>query len=824
MIDCLSQHPRADIHNQYNHLHCIRCREIGNWLFQLPEFISWMQNDSNGVFWLNGSMGSGKSVLTSYMVQDLKKRLNRSDGCIIASYFFDARYKFSASTATVLREMIQEVLQHQHHAPARERLQSILVNLDAANAKISPSQLRAYFTAIRNTLVDGKSMFLILDGLDDLDESETKLIKELIYLACHQIGSHKIKCFISSRSRWARDVITDGSVTINIDNEARARECLAYFIQKEAESLLDASCYGDILFRKLSTNPEGAFSRAVLAFRSICQADEFDEGQIQALIESLPSTLTGMYQSMLERISEKHRARARRIFACVTYAARPLRVPEVLTLMDLDMRDLIPWGRKTSPCQYEKSEYTEEDISRLTGGLIIACDDGTVNFVHLSARDYVKSQCSSPQMGNLSMSEYHAHELLTRICFHYLHSNQLKRFMEMPRECQFPIGNQSFTGYAVQYWSFHYGIAEAQSDSLPGLLHELIRENLNSTFCENCSRKGIYPGLNTQNSANAVLGIGTQVGSEKLVRMLLEMGADPNTTVNSDGETVLHIAARGGYLDVVELLLRRGAYSSPLTLKTERTPLYYAAAGGYPEVMRALLDGGKVSSCNYSPVYETFKCVPLCTAWNFHGLDHKTGELPPNSLLLVRRRELWSQILAQVSELSQKLWTAKENLDISSGQLTSKLRKHPGTDTMRGHCQNEASLELLQQAAREALIQNLLETGNDGVWKYNEAWGVEDFSAVEAVESKFQLTMQVLLDVPATHDTNAARNWGTALEVAVERGQEASIRFLLEHEAVLPPNVTIRIGQASNDGPCLPVRDHIFLDMLKARACSHRSS
>src|SRR6202035_3045468 len=106
---------------------------------------------------------------------------------------------------------------------------------------------------------------------------------------------------------------------------------------------------GDILYRKLSTSPEGAFSRAVLALHTLGQVDEFNEGRIQALIESLPPTLTGMYQLMLERISEKDRARARKLFAFVTYAARPLRVSELLTLMDLDMRDLIPWGQKMSP-------------------------------------------------------------------------------------------------------------------------------------------------------------------------------------------------------------------------------------------------------------------------------------------------------------------------------------------------------------------------------------------------------------------------------------------------------------------------------------------
>jgi hypothetical protein len=807
MIDCLSQHPRAGIESRYNPLSYIKQRKTGNWLLQLPEFNSWMENDNNGIFWLSGSMGSGKSVLTSYVVEDLKQRLNKGSGCMIASYFFDARYKVSATTATVLREMIQEVLPRQNQSSVRERLQSILVNLDAGDTKISPSQLRAYFTAIRHTLAVGESMFLILDGLDEADESEINLIEELIYLARHQNGSHQIKCFISSRSRWTPDETTDGGVRINIDHEARAREYLAYFIQNEAENLSEARYYGDILYRKLSSNPEGAFSRAVLALRTLGQVDEPNEGRIPSLIESLPSTLTGMYQLMLDRISENDRTNARKLLAFVTYTARPLRVSELLTLMDLDMRDVMPWGPIKSPSSSGELHYTEEDIPRLTGGLVTACDDGTVNFVHLSARDYVKSQYSSPLLRGLSMSEHLAHELLTRICFYYLRPNQLRRFLEISRKYQFPTSDQSFTGYAVQYWSFHYRMAEAQSDSLPGLLHNVIRENLNSTCCESCGAKGLSPGVNIQDCTNAALGIGSQVGSEKLVRMLLEMGADPNIAVNSNGETMLHIAARAGNLNMVELLLQKGAYINPVTVKAERTPFYYASAGGYPDVMRALLDAGKVLSRGLNACNDPFNCVPLCTVWNVLGmLDYKTDAVPPNNLRVVSTRELCSQMLAHTDELFRRLWTAKERLDISVGDITSKLRKHLANDARRAHFQNEGNLALLQHAAREALIQKLLDSGSDGVWQYNDVWGVEDFSAIEAVESKFQLTMQILLDVPATHDTNAARKWGTALEVAVERGQEASIRFLLEHEAVLPPNVKISIGTSSKDRPNLPIQ------------------
>ena len=56
-----------------------------------------------------------------------------------------------------------------------------------------------------------------------------------------------------------------------------------------------------------------------------------------------------------------------------------------------------------------------------------------------------------------------------------------------------------------------------------------------------------------------LLYIAAQVGSEKIIAILLDHGADVNDTHNKIGYMLLHIVKAGGYENIVKLLLSRDA-------------------------------------------------------------------------------------------------------------------------------------------------------------------------------------------------------------------------------------------------------------------------
>ncbi len=76
----------------------------------------------------------------------------------------------------------------------------------------------------------------------------------------------------------------------------------------------------------------------------------------------------------------------------------------------------------------------------------------------------------------------------------------------------------------------------------------------------------------------------------EVTKMLLALGADPNTT-STRGTTPLADAALKGDLDVVRALLARGARPDAVS-QTGTQPIHDAALGGFAEVIRELVTHG----------------------------------------------------------------------------------------------------------------------------------------------------------------------------------------------------------------------------------------
>lgn len=78
-----------------------------------------------------------------------------------------------------------------------------------------------------------------------------------------------------------------------------------------------------------------------------------------------------------------------------------------------------------------------------------------------------------------------------------------------------------------------------------------------------------------------------QTGNARLVRCLLEAGADPNLADPSCGRTVLHDASAAGFEHTVQVLLEFGA-DARLVDAQGRLPAHLAAREGHLGVVRML--------------------------------------------------------------------------------------------------------------------------------------------------------------------------------------------------------------------------------------------
>ncbi|MDF3047638.1 MAG: poly [ADP-ribose] polymerase tankyrase-like [Candidatus Midichloriaceae bacterium] len=88
------------------------------------------------------------------------------------------------------------------------------------------------------------------------------------------------------------------------------------------------------------------------------------------------------------------------------------------------------------------------------------------------------------------------------------------------------------------------------------------------------------------------LHLAIMVGNLKIVKLLLDKGADVNAKIDGILDTPLHIATAYSHLEIVELLLERGADVNAKFAVNETTPLHASAIRGNLEIFKFLYKNG----------------------------------------------------------------------------------------------------------------------------------------------------------------------------------------------------------------------------------------
>ncbi|KAJ0114311.1 hypothetical protein J7T55_010700 [Diaporthe amygdali] len=107
-------------------------------------------------------------------------------------------------------------------------------------------------------------------------------------------------------------------------------------------------------------------------------------------------------------------------------------------------------------------------------------------------------------------------------------------------------------------------------------------------LCETLAEALAGPDTVSQPTKNEALFWACRGGRERIVKLLLENGADANQHF-ADGQTALTIAAHRGYLGCVQDLLTDQRADVNVRGSSNRTALSFAAGGGHEEICAALL-------------------------------------------------------------------------------------------------------------------------------------------------------------------------------------------------------------------------------------------
>ena len=461
------------------------------------------------------------------------------------------------------------------------------------------------------------------------------------------------------------------------------------------------------------------------------------EGEVEDALDDPPEGYDDFYERNMRRIteeSENPRASilAQKILEWVVHANRPLSLAELMDALAVDLQK--PGFRKAA-------RPDEATILEVTAGIIMI-DHGekrSVRLNHRTAQEYfdkTRDRWFATASANI-----------TRVSLHYMSLGELAKPCEgIYEDKDFDARKKAYPllEYAYVYWGDHASEATPHLEIQAAVLRYVSDTDKIAAWTQ------------------AVWYLRSAERAEWDIRK---------------GANALHVCAWFGLTDVVSKLLDEGLDVNAADPNYKQTPLMYACRRGQKMTVAELLERG--ADVNQ---YSQRDSVAL-----FEAIDNGSSETVK---LLLSHKEL------DVNAIHPRRYNRTALMLAGvSGQLeiVNALLERPGTRLDQKDIEGNTALSLATIAGHYEIVTTLLEREGIDIDSQNNLGSTALMFAVTAkgghkeMENKM-LIATLLLEEGADSSIKDREGGGTAVLRAVDAGNEAMVKLLLDYNA----NIEIR--------------------------------
>ncbi|CAG8950716.1 hypothetical protein HYFRA_00002927 [Hymenoscyphus fraxineus] len=372
-------------------------------------FQSWLET-KNGIFWISGKPGSGKSTLMKYICdnpmtrQHLRRWAGASKLNIAEFYFWSSGTDMQRSTQGLLQSIIYEILRQCPDLIPRVCRQRWFANELERTGPWSFSELNRSFECLQGCASTSQKFCFFIDGLDEYEGEHLELLERLLNI----VKSPHIKLCLSSRP-WNcfEDALGDADDRKIYMQELTKNDIEVYSIEKLSLPAKWASKRGDqIRHRNLAMEivkrSQGVFLWVYLVVRSL--RDGLINGDDISLLEnrlkSLPTDLDAYFSHIIHSIDSPYLEKLACMLRVTLAAKRPLSLM-TYSFLDKGLKDqdfaikLAPVPFTMAQIQHHKSDMRRR-INAISKGLLevsesrrVGEDTTTVEFLHRNVRDFL---------------------------------------------------------------------------------------------------------------------------------------------------------------------------------------------------------------------------------------------------------------------------------------------------------------------------------------------------------------------------------------------------------------------------------------------------
>ncbi|KAG8531785.1 uncharacterized protein KY384_003421 [Bacidia gigantensis] len=809
-----------------------RTSGTGEWIKETKQFDEWFKKlGPSNVLWCSGIPGSGKTYISSMIIDFLKKVTIGEQGAVAFIYCDyhllerDLEKDLSNITGALLRQLLA----------TEARLPTALIDLYKQTSRSTKALRLDKLQEILISLCNERPRYIVIDALDEYGhtgdrQAFLKLLKRL--------EATQAMLFYTTRPDQ-KDIAKHLKFRPHIQVEASESDITEFLNQQindrieeeeELEDLLTRDFRNEII-STLVSRANGMFLLPSLQVRSVL--DQISPAKIRETLVALPEGLEAQFEATLQRIRNQPKERreiAMKTLLWVSHAFATIDLAMLQHALGVEAGDKILDHSKLTPMS-----LLRHSIADFCHGLIvIQKETSQVRLVHYTLQEFFESQDLQ--------SYYPAEKMLSEVCLTYV---LLKDFASPPPSDDESYNNMSalypLYWYANQKWGVHVHrlyhqqkpleieqlmfrfvfsplLLARAAQSLSAMLYN--NQPLHSGASQDYARiitpvhyaayfglpSLLQEALTREFDVNISIVEGRLIGwtalhfiAENLIgdsygpwftNLLIEQGAKANAQ-SSTGETPLHIAVRSNRLETSKALMVHGADPEAQDSNGLR-PLHFAARSGANAIVVYLLESG----CEVSPQMSDMRSTPLHMAIGQAQIQTAKTLLGYTTDLEKQNKFLQTplHIAASGGQVETITWLLDKGASIDAKNnffgtplTAAAAAKENGAECIRLLIERGAAVNLRTKANDSALIfaaisghpdvvTALLDRGADLLGHYEGG----DTALHAAASRGFEEICQVLLERGAEID--AKNEWGNTALLLTSK-HEGTAQMLLEHGA-----------------------------------------
>ncbi|KAL6787532.1 hypothetical protein J3E68DRAFT_445375 [Trichoderma sp. SZMC 28012] len=414
-----------------------RVEGTGDWLINHEGLRDWQAiSSSSTLLCLKGTVGTGKTYLTSRVIDHVKQILETSahdEG--FAFYYCNRSGPLMLDPLIVLRSFVRQL---SYKACHYDRIQTTVIQ----KCRLAKQEGRDLsYKDCKELILISLNLYpkttLILDALDESDVSIYNLAEFLIELM--EKATKPVKVLISTRpNREYLKVLEDRYIiTVNSDNQ-----------QGDIEKFLHETLYSQLFFNRRQADIQeliketfrsrngGMFRWVYLQVKSLLKC--ISDDAVKTWARTIPRDLMAAYDQLWENIREQHNdddvALAERAIKWVLCAFRPLQSDILLEALRYSLeKDIL----------VQKERHSEEEILLLCQDLLtIDAERRTWMLPHASVAEYFESR-------NMTLAKCDVLASLTSLNF------LMRPEFQSPHMKQEDYDFETFEQYITYKWPKH---------------------------------------------------------------------------------------------------------------------------------------------------------------------------------------------------------------------------------------------------------------------------------------------------------------------------------------------------------------------------------